>query len=124
MVLVTFCGNRDCGGIGACDRIDPGALAALSDSVDPSRTDEAMVLRYFAQELILLPCSDDHGVGRMVPSGSEFTIHIGGVSPFDGRTLYTAVYSGPAQTKSEWLTGSPEWSSEAALERFTALLDA
>jgi len=125
LISVRMCDSPQCAGFGACDRIPPGPLAAVSHWIDRSGWDDPKILRFFAQEVALSPCSDDKGVWHIVPEGAEFTVHVGeGSLPLGqaaagnpGREFCTAVYSGPARTRSELVGGSPAWDETSVEER-------
>lgn len=121
MDTVKMCDDPECRLPGVCRNMPAMPLAALSQPVDPAKAGESLLLRIFAQELTLSGCSDDQGVLRLIPPGSEFTVHPGVSDPDgSGRVFYTAVYDGPAATKDEWLAGSPEWTGEAVQARWDA----
>lgn len=113
LVSVEMCGNPDCHVPGSCPGAPDVPLAGITESVDPAEADESILLRIFTQDLALSWCSDDQGVQRLVPAGSHFTVHRGGVDPDTGRSLFVALYDGPAHTKDEWLAGSPEFGEES-----------
>jgi hypothetical protein len=116
VIQVQMCAHPGCRGYLGCPAIPGAPFAGLSDVLDRSVVNDEMIVRLFTQELALSACSDEAGIRRMIPPGSVFTVHAA-PDPPGGGDLCAAVYSGPANSRDEWLDGSPEWTDGLMRER-------
>ena len=75
---------------------------------------EDRILSLMQNELAMSYATDSKGIRRVIPAGTEFTVHKGtsGMEVRDshlGRQVYVAVYSGPDADLDDILADSPEW---------------
>jgi hypothetical protein len=128
--FMMMCGNPDCGGEGACDRIPERptfaykAIWDLSAGLTEKQGDE-WALAMLADRFAEAGTDADTGVKRFIPDGALFTVHKGDRGlPEDERKpgwmTYTAVYSG-APSRAELMADAPAYEPEKAKARVNAM---
>jgi hypothetical protein len=125
--VLRMCGNPDCGGEGACNRVPDRpafaykAIRELSIEGDA----DAWVCATLAERFAEVGTDCDTGVMRFIPDGTEFTVHKGDRGlPEDQRrpgfATYSAIYSGTAP-RAEIMAGAPLFDAEKAKARLNLM---